>query len=180
MEKTNKKHKFNAVDALLLILILAIIGAAAFFLIISSGVLSKGDGDGKITLEYEVEFRTVRNEFSEIILERWKEGDKVTDASMGDEIGELVSVRVEDAVFFGNDMTGEGGKLVAYDYPNHCNITMVIRTTAGIGEFERYVLDEDYDLSVGSAVYVRLPYFTYTGYCTRIQELKETVQTEAE
>ena len=168
MAKNIKKHKFNALDAILLIVILALIGAAVFIFVVPNA-FGKGGGDTEereyFEVEYEVQFKTVPNELCEVIKKKHSVGETVCDAKSARELGELVEFRFADAVYTGTDNT-DGGKLVYSVYPDHSDVTVVIRTEARITDVGRYAIDEGYDISVGTGVTVKLPYFTDLGYCT--------------
>lgn len=156
-----KKHKFNIIDALIIIVILAIIAVAAFFLL-----RDKPTEEVKqtVAIEYVVEFRKVRNELSDKI----SVGDKVVDSVAKYHIGEVIAVSAVDAVFSnGNDFTS--GTAVVGTYPGYSDVRMTVSAEAVISG-GRYVISGGYNVSVGSRVDVRTPNYNGTGYCTAIRE----------
>lgn len=159
-KKINKKHKFNAIDAAIIIVIAAVIGAAIF--LFSTG--SVGESVKTSNIEYVIELRTVRNEFAD----NFKEGQQVVDAVAKYHLGTLISYSASDATYNGNDM--QTGSLVSGIYPDHSNIKLTVSAEAVPGAYGRYVIDGGYDISVGSTVYVRLPDYTGVGYCTQLWE----------
>lgn len=167
-----KKHKFNVIDAILIILILAAAGAALYYFVFSA---KDAESTGTVTVRYEVEFRAVRNELRDVLEKGFTENDDVYEAASEIYLGKVISMKSEPAMFIGNDMSDDGGNLVISEYPDHSNITMVIEATAEINYLNRYKLAEKYDVSVGSAIAVRLPYFTCTGYCVGIEEVVSEV-----
>ncbi|MBQ8552450.1 MAG: DUF4330 family protein [Clostridia bacterium] len=164
MGTTVKKHKFNAVDAAIIIVIAAVIGAVVLF-------FTMGGTDtvnNTVKLEYVIELRTIRNEFSD----NFAVGDGVVDSVAKYHLGEVIGFSVEPASYNGNDFSA--GALVAGEYPEHSNVHLTVVSEATIGADGRYVLDGGYDISVGTTMYVRLPNYTGVGYCTQLSE------TEAE
>lgn len=162
MGTTQKKHKFNAIDAAIIIVIIAIIGAAAFFLSSGSGTESPAAQTQKI--EYTIELRTIRDEFAD----NFTVGDKIIDGVELYRIGEIVAVEAVDATYNGNNLVT--GELIICDYPDYSNVILTVIADAAIGEFGRYSIDGGYDLSVGTAIYLRAPNYVGLGYCTQIRQ----------
>lgn len=160
MGTTVRKHKFNAVDAAIIIVIAAVIGAVVLlFTMRDTPAISK-----TVNLEYVIELRTVRNEFSD----NFAVGEGVVDSVAKYHLGEVINVVVEPATYNGNDFSS--GTLVSGEYPEHSNIKLTVVAPATVGGDGRYLLDGGYDISVGTTMYVRLPYYTGVGYCTQLTE----------
>lgn len=162
MKPTQKKHKFNAIDAAVIILIVAIIGAATIFL------FSEKENEGPVVqtvkVEYVIELRSIRDEFAD----NFSVGDSVIDGVALYRIGEVVAVDVTDSVYTGvNLVTGES---VSSDYPEHSDVALTVSADATLNELGRYVVGGGYDLSVGTSVYVRTPNYIGYGYCTEIRQ----------
>ena len=155
----NKKHKFNAVDAAIIVVIIAVIGAAVF-LFTAGGVSAVSE---TVSIEYVVELRTVKNEFTN----NFAPGERMVDSVAKYQLGEVVHVSVSDAVYNGNDM--QSGALVSSYYPGHSDVSLTVAAEASAAS-GRYVIDGGYDISVGTTVYVRLPNYTGVGYCTALRE----------
>ncbi len=163
-----KKHRFNAVDAVIVLLILAVIGAALFLL----GAGRSADGEENPALasdermiEYQVEIRTIRNEFND----NFKVGEKMVESSQKYPLGEIVDIQVRDAVYVGVDTVN--GKLVTGIYPDHSDVTLTLRTPVTLDEEKTYIAGGGFRLTVGAQIYIRLPDFAGTGYCTAIHEI---------
>ncbi len=159
-KKNNKKHKFNAIDAAIIIAVAAIIGAAIF--LFSTGNVVEPVKTTNI--EYVIELRTVRNEFKD----NFEIGQQVVDSVAKYHLGHIVSFSSVDATFNGNDM--QTGSLVNGIYPDHSDIRLTVSAEAVPGAYGRYVIDGGYDISVGSTIYVRLPDYTGVGYCVQLWE----------
>ncbi len=161
MGNTKQKRRFNVVDALIILLILAVIAAAAVF------VLSKGVGGRKsntFEIEYVVELRTVRDEFADNI----KVGDRLVDSAAKYQLGEVIAVSTSPATFTGTDLVN--GALVYCNYPEHSDISLTVKASAETDSDGMYIIDSGYRISVGSTMYIRTPDFVGTGYCTRFKK----------
>lgn len=155
------KFRFNIIDALLILVILA--AAVLLVWIFSSSNLNLFGSSEKVEIEYTVELRQIRDEFRGDSF--FTEGDPVTDTVTLYDIGELISVSYSNAIYTG---VNDNGELVVSDYPNHINITLTIRAEADVSDDE-YSLG-GYKIAVGKAVSLRIPDFTGEGYCTSITE----------
>ncbi len=161
--KAVKKHKFNAIDAVILIVIAAVIGAAVFFFVTGEF----GGASDTVTLEYVVEIRTIRDDY----VDNFKIGEQIIDSVARFNLGKIVAIEVEPATFNGNDLTT--GTLKVYEYPEHSDVTLTVVAEARLGENGRYIVGDGFDISVGTAVYMRLPNYTGVGYCTHFREMEE-------
>ena len=168
MKPTQKKHKFNAIDAAIIILIVAVISAAVFFMLSDR---EPSETEAKtVKIEYVVSLRTIQDEFAD----NFTPGDSVTDGVALYRIGEIVDTYVTDAVYNGVDLvTGES---VATPYPDHSDVALTVRATATLDELGRYVVGGGFDLSVGTLICVRTPNYIGYGYCTEIRESEGGVQ----
>ena len=168
MNPTQKKHKFNAIDAAVIILIAAIIVTASIFL------FSRNEPDAPIAqtakIEYVVELRTIRDEFAD----NFGIGDSVTDANSLAKIGQVVAISVNDATYAGvNLATGES---VSSDYPDHSDVALTVSANATMDGLGRYVIGAGYDISVGKLIYVRTPNYIGYGYCTELRQIEGGAQ----
>ncbi|MCI8387307.1 MAG: DUF4330 family protein [Clostridiales bacterium] len=157
--KQTGKHKFNVVDAIIIVLILAIVAVGAF-IFVRKGI---GGSEETFDIEYVLEFRNVRDEF----LGNFKVGAKVLDSSKKYQLGEIISVTSEPTTFTGTNTIE--GKLVYHDYPEHSDISVTVKAKVTISDENRYMIDNGYRISVGSLVYVRMPDYIGAAYCTNFK-----------
>lgn len=163
MNTITSKHKFNAIDAIIIaVIILVIAGAIAFFAFGSAGA-----SNSSVKIEYVIELRTIRNEFKDNIIK----GDKIIDSVAKYSLGEVIDVSTSDAIYNGtNKVTGTP---TVSKYPDHSNINITVVSSASIDSNGRYIIDGGYDISVGTTVHMRVPNFTGTGYCIMIREMED-------
>ncbi len=157
-----KSLRFNIIDALFLIVILAATGVLEYILFFHSA--ETADTKNYTDVEYKIELRMVREELKGKI----NIGDKVIDASKLYTIGEVTDVKYTNYVYTG--VNREQGTLVYSDYPGHINITVTISASADISS-GNYMINGVYKLSVGTYVSIRVPNFTGSGYCISIKEV---------
>ncbi len=160
-----RKHRFNAVDAVILALVIIVIGAVVYLVGVKG---SAGRGADGVTLEYIVEFRMINDEF----VDNFVVGDKVIDSVAKYQVGEIVAVNAVGATFNGTDL--QNGKLVISNYPGHSNVQITIRVPAAVKTDDMrgnyYMIDDGYCLTVGAAVYLRTPHYVGQGYCIGMKE----------
>ena len=166
--KAVKKHKFNAVDAVIIIVIAAVLVAG---IVAAVMFYTAGDGAAEIakeyTIEYILEFRGLRNEYAD----NFKVGEKVIDSVAKHKLGEVIAVNTVPYTYNGNNFNT--GELVVSDYPNHSNVQLTVRANAITNEYGMYYIRSVYRMSVGSTVYVRMPNYTGVAYCVEIKEASE-------
>lgn len=155
-----QKHRFNAVDAVILVLVVAVLAVGAFLLLSRRSEAQ----ETTVNIEYVVELRTIRDEFTD----NFEVGTKLIDSAKKYRLGDIIAVSVTPASFTGTDLID--GALVYGDYPEHSNVSLTVRAKAAVNNAGDYIIDGGYRISVGSAVYVRTPNFVGTGYCTKFKE----------
>ena len=156
-----RKFKFNFIDIILLVVILAAVVLLAY--IFMSGRI-EGFGSNSMTIEYEVSITRIREEFRGNV----NVGDKVVDSVKLMEIGEITNVQYVDSV---NIITELNSTKIRYPiYPEHLDMTMTIRAEAVISD--GFYMINGYHIAVGELVSIRVPNFTEAGYCTTIREVK--------
>lgn len=157
-----KPFRFNIIDALFLLVILAATGALVYILFFR-GVEST-ETTANTELEYKVELRMIREELKGKI----NVGDKVIDAAKLYTIGEVTDVKYATAIYTG--VNKAEGALVYSDYTGYVNITITVKAQAEITSND-YMIDGVYKISVGTYVSLRVPNFTGSGYCVSAREV---------
>ncbi len=154
------KHKFNFIDVIIILAVIAV-AAAAIFIFGANRLFADSETVG---VEYVLEFRMVREEF----LGNFKTGVEVVDASKKYRLGEVMSVSSTASTFSGTNLLE--GTLYYSDYPERFDVSLTVSARAKVDSDGMYILDEGYRMSVGTTVYVRTPDYTGTAYCTQIKK----------
>ncbi len=155
---SGKHFRFNFIDAILLIIIIAAI-ALMFYIFSSDNSFGTVD---TVTLEYRVLITGIRDEFKDHV----QIGDKVIDSVGLFEIGEVYDVKYSSYMFPLED--NSGGNVVLTEYPEHCDMEIYIRAEASLEAGMYYI--NGYKIAVGTLVSLRTPNFTEQGYCTVLAE----------
>lgn len=163
MEKGNnsKKHRINAVDVIIILLITVVIAAAAV-IFIGGGGIDGLTGNQLVDFEYVIEFRQLREEFTDNIVP----GQQLVDAAEKKRLGESMAVNISPSVITNTDM--ENGKLVYANHPDYYDVDVIVKAKALINDEGEVFIDGTYRLTVGGLIYVQMPNFTGSAYCTEM------------
>lgn len=158
-QSVKKRKKFNVIDVLILVLILAVIAALLYFFVFRGSF----SGNDVVSLEYNIKLDIIDNRFHGNVVV----GDLVTDTVKAYALGQVISVDYSPAVYTElNQLTGE---LMEYEYPDHEQVNIKVRADAKLTNGQ-YSLG-GYPIAVGTRVHFRVPNFVSTGFCTSIIEV---------
>ncbi len=162
MNRAQKKARFNFVDAVILLIVLAIIGSA-IYLIVSDLKISRNSRQTN-TVDFTVRISSVQ----ESALPLFTEGTIVKDSVTGKIIGNIISVETKKAKYFGTVATpNESGvyTVPVSEYSDKYDVYVKILTTAEMDTRGiQYVGDTK--ILIGSEVYFKIPSFTSISYIT--------------
>ena len=149
-----KRARFNLIDTLIVLLILAIAAAVAYIFFFNG----LDDTQNVHTIQYTVVVRAVPNEYVNNV----KRGDHVVDSAQHYQLGTVVDYRYEPAKKETNDVVNGQGALATYENKSDLYITIEAQATLGT----QFSIG-GYEIGVGKTVYVRLPNLLPTdgGYC---------------
>lgn len=146
------KRKFNVVDFLVLVLVVAIIGVAIYAVVYWANIKSLW-ATSTTDLQYAVELRGVDQKF----VDKIKNGDAVTDAVSKNQLGIVDRVdKIEKYTTFSE------GTLV--EHPDKFNITVYISATAEYEQGVGYTVNGR-RIAVGEIIEMRFPNFSSVAYC---------------
>ena len=155
-----KKTRFNFIDAIIIILILAVI-ATAVYLIYTAMQKPRTATNGNV--EFDVRISNVDGSSLPLI----KEGDKVKDSVTGELLGVIVAVRAEKAQYVSNIAVEQDGALAlaVTDYEDRYDV--YVKITADALEDERGIYTVGTTrILIGSTVYFKVPSFKSVSYIT--------------
>lgn len=156
-----KKGRFNAFDALVIILVLAVI-FSAFYILDPFGLFSAGTKEN-VTLRYTVEFKNVDDDFKDNI----NVGDTVHNATSNSPMGKVISVTVKPAFEWVEGETAMEQKPIAGKSNVFVTIEVECVREKGIG-----YLVNGYNVVVGIPMDLRFSNFVGSGECIAITEAK--------
>ncbi len=91
MKKQKQVYRFNIIDAILIVLIIAVVAAILYFVTGDNGIFAKTKNDSKITAHYIVELKTVDKDYLKNIVI----GDEVTETIRSGYVGKIVDIDIE-------------------------------------------------------------------------------------
>jgi hypothetical protein len=161
MNLEKKKTRFNFIDAVIILIIIAIIGAAAYLIVndMQTNKVSRLTGN----MDFTVRISSVDEE----ALALFDRGVIVKDSVTGAVSGEIFGIDAQKSRYYGNVATeGDEGYIVPVsEYEDKYDVHVIIRANAekdlrGI----QYV--NDTKILIGSTVYFKIPSFTSISYIT--------------
>ncbi len=160
---TKRKLKFNAVDALIILLIAAVIFALAYIF-----VLSDNNNDGTAvnykTIQYVVEVSNIEERFAESV----KEGQTVQDAVERKNIGTVVGVQSVQYRKSGFDYTTNTETISSVEN----KIALKITIEAQAVDTERAFIVDGCEIRVGQQYSLILPEMYGVGYCVDLIDIQ--------
>lgn len=165
------KRKFNIIDFLVLVIILAVIGVSIYAVVSWSNIKSLWS-TSTVDLQYTVEFRGVDQAF----IDKIKEGDTVTDAVSKNQLGivdRVDSVEKYTVLDYTKVQVSEGKdgtavtstyNAVLSEYPDKYNVTVYISSLAEYEKGVGYSINGR-RIAVGEIIEMRFPEFSSVGYC---------------
>lgn len=186
MNNNQKKYRFNIIDVLIILVVIAI-GVVMYYYMSARNTMAS---NLEVEVEYTVELKTVYIDYVDNI----NIGDKVVETVRDQQIGEVVEVVVSPAYNVATN-TETGETYIAY-YPQingseeeestdgeaseegeektepvyeYYNVRVKVRDT--FKKSDNGYKKNAFDLSVGEKVNFRVPHFVNEGYCIEIKEI---------
>ncbi len=156
-----RKFRFNIIDLILLMIILAAT-AVMIYLLLPSRAPDGAVESQTVNITYSL---TVK-EVPEGMRGRVQVGDDVVDAVTLYNIGQVSDVSYVSSVFAGvNQTTGE---YVYSELPGHIDVTVKVNATAV--KTDTGITVNGFTVAVGKKIPFRVPGFTSEAYCTALEE----------
>ncbi len=160
MLQQRKKARFNFIDALIILFILAVIAAAAYLII---NIFRQPRMANSGTIEFDVRISSVDESSLALI----KNGDTVKDSVTGAVIGKIVDVRTEKAQYYGTVAIEEDGAMTLpiTDYNDKYDVYVKISANAEKDDRGIHTVAGT-RIVIGSTVYFKVPSFASISYIT--------------
>lgn len=152
-----RKSAFNVIDALIIIL-LAMAAAGAYFLFFGSGGMGFDNGSGKAErIRYVLQINELPIEYSDNI----KEGETVIDGGTTTAAGTVVAVDFKNSVYVGYDKATGEQKLTTLD--EYVDLYITVEGDAKVKDNIFYV--NDTSMYVGKSLDMMMPDLYCSGSC---------------
>lgn len=180
--KRHSGRKMNFIDWLLVLIVIACVGAFVYFAFFSELGLF-GSKEDKVSVQYTVKIENVNAEMLGINADGEKgtlncdfidTKDKVYDCKTGTLIGRVTSVKYERS-YKSTGMVDEYGDLVYAPYVGYIDIIITVSASGSLSD-GIYSID-GYEIRVGSEIEFRTEGYTALGKCTAVtgKEIAENV-----
>lgn len=156
--KEMNKNRFNAVDIIVIAIVILGIAVAAFIFLRPEEVSTQTDG----YIDFTIELPTVKNKFKGLI----KADAPVMETVRHTPMGYVVKADYTDAVIATTDMEN-GGVMSMGSYPDHQRAEIVIRTKYSLNDNGEYTVGGT-AIAVGAFLNFSTPDFITSGYCVNI------------
>ena len=172
MTNTQKKHKFNIIDVLIILVVLAIAVVMYYYVSARNTVASALEVD----VQYTVELKQIHRDY----IDKIKIGDNVVETVRDQQIGKVVDVDLTPAGSVVID--GHTGESYVSYYPpindadeteleyEYYNVRVTIEDT--FKKSDTGYVKNAFTLNVGEKVSLRVPGFVNEGYCVYIKEVQ--------
>ncbi len=165
MENINKKkNRFNIVDAIIILLIAALIFGIVYFIMFETGTLPS-DEKKHATVVYTIRISDV----DEAYLDSFAVGNNATNSSDLSNLGMISTVQNKNAIFYSSraEKTADGVSysIKQYEYEDKYDIYVTL-TAQGIVDERGVVYIGSQRINVGVCVYIRCGNFASDSYVT--------------
>jgi hypothetical protein len=159
-EFVKKTNKFNIVDIFLIVIIIAAMSVLIYVLMGNDLIASSQN----TTILYKITVEIARNDFLPSV-RKLQKGDEVLDSVRNQVIGSIYEVEIEDAYMnVPNLYTGVVERIL---HPGHSKITLTVKVKCQ-KDINYYIGGRS--IIVGTRIDFKTPYFTYSGWCTYLEE----------
>ena len=163
MEFSNKKRRFNLMDVIITVIIIAVIALLAYVFIFNR---STGDTVDTVRIQYTLEVKNERDELVDNAAANI--GKSLIEGMAKYNLGEVVDFKYTPSTY--SAFNHETGESVAALYPEHSDVSFIVSADAVKNPVTGRYSIGGFEISVGTLVYVRLPEYAGTSYCTAIRE----------
>ncbi len=168
MQKKASKHRFNIIDFLITLIILLVIALLAYIFVFSANA-PRSSNTTKIRFVLEVrDVRDVENDPNDKLLDNALDNlnQTLVEGTKKYSLGTVVSIDYVPATIAShNPKTGE---FMDVPFENHWHVRYTVEADAIRDEKTGRYSVNGYEILVGSLVYMRLPNFMGTSYCTAL------------
>ena len=160
------KRKFNFIDFLVLLVVIAIIGILVYVFSPWSQI-EKIWTNNKVELTYFVEIKDVDIAYMESI----NEGDSIVNSVNKNSLGTVAEISKIEKAYVYDYVLNEQGEMtcVISEHPQKYNITIKVVSTAEYEKGVGYSIN-GCRIAIGEMLDLRFPQYTCSGACTQIYE----------
>ncbi len=162
MNEKKKKYRFNLVDVILVLLILAS-AAAVVYLVFFEGKVTEGETSEQTDVIYTLKAADTDSVFRGKI----NIGDEVIDKKTGNKVGEVIDVQYTDSTY--KTYNAERGEAQNNAYPGKIDISVTV-SASGMKDSDGVISVGSFKLAIGSRIVFRTPLFEAECICVSYSE----------
>jgi len=166
VNKNKRKYRFNIIDVLLLLVIVASLSGIVFLVVYDTDNIGAENNDKKVEIMYTLEARNVKS----ILRGKINIGDSVFKNEGKLVLGQVIDVEYTDSVYTGYDPVKK--EQFEASYPGHIDMRVRISVSATVDDNGIYRVGGDM-LNIGENMSVRFPFYTGEYVCISISEVNE-------
>lgn len=173
MLQERKKVRFNLIDTVIVIFILAVIVMAVYFLF---GNFNFDNGQENADFRFEIRIENVKKESLESLenLSLLKPETAVKNSVTGEEIGKIYSVRTEKSKYYGGLIQTENGYTLGMtESEDEYDVYITISSNAEQDSRGIYMVN-DIRMIIGESVNFKIKSFAATAYIVKTEIPNET------
>ncbi len=167
MNNTQKKTRFNFIDVVILLIVLAIIGAAIY--LVATDLAATNASRQTANMTFTVRLSALEGDALSLIAD----GVTVKDSANGNVIGTIIAVSTERTKYYGSVPVFEDGiyTIPVSEYPDKFDVYVTIRTEAGMDSRGIPYVGSN-KLLVGAPIFFKVPSFTAVTYITDVKPMQ--------
>lgn len=158
--KSTRTRRFTVLDALIILVILAVIGVGIYFFVGKDEVLDTNQSS--VPIAYTIEIRGIED----VYVGNISVGDTVVDSVTKKTIGTVTAVENLPHTQYVINQTN--AVVEEKEFPGQSNLLLTVSSNATWGELGYEI--EGYRVAIGILHYLQLPNFVGSGYCISVQE----------
>ena len=160
MTNDRQKTRFNFIDVLIILIILAVVGAAVYLIVTGNMEARRSES---ANIEFTVRLSAVDEEYLSLI----RENESVKDSSTDKVIGTIQKITMEKTRYYVDTAipAGNGYTVTAAEYDDKYDVYVTISAYAKADDRGIYTIGSSRIL-VGAPIYFKVPSFTAVSYIT--------------
>ena len=173
MVRKRKKVRFNLIDAVIVIFILAVIAMVVYFLI---GKFRLFEHPSDENFKFEIRIENVKKESLESLenLSLLEKGTVVRDSATGEEIGKIESYEAKKSIYYGGLIQSESGYVLgSTESEDEYDLYITVSCHADQDSRGIYMVD-DIRMVIGEAVNFKIKSFSSIAYIVKTEIPNET------
>ncbi len=165
-EKAKKAFNVNVVDILITAMIVCAVAFAALMLANAFGVTAIG-GKENNKIEYTIQLKGILDEFEGNVAP----DDTIVDGKKRYNIGEVVSVKVED--YYLDVYDEDKGVMTKVEYPDHSTMYITVLADGYKRDGRYYLKSGDMNIAIGTEITMHAPDLCGIGYVSSVTVVEQ-------